>query len=142
MISYENSILIQAPTSEVFAYVGDLRRLPDWLTGLVEVCDVIGTGKGQQADWTFKMSGMLLHGLTVVVDSVSNERSEHQIIGMLTATAKFTLEPHDNGTKLSTRMEYTIPVPVLGRLAEHLTVRRMERDLGASLLNLKEMLEG
>lgn len=141
MISYENSIVIEVPLGEVFAQLSDFRKLPSWLTGLMEVRHVIGTGEGQQCEWTFKMAGILLHGTAVIVESVPNERSVHQTIGMLAAVSTFTVEPHEGGTKVSTHFEYTLPVPVLGRLAEHLTVRRMERDLGASLLNLKEMLE-
>jgi hypothetical protein len=51
------------------------------------------------------------------------------------------VEPHEDGTKLIIEVEYAIPVPVLGRLAEHLTVRRMERDLESALLNVKDIIE-
>ena len=73
---------------------------------LVEVRNVIGTGVGQQCDWTN------------------------------------IVEPHENGTKLTVEVEYTLPGAVVGKLAEHLTIRRMKRDLQSSLLNVKEMLEG
>ncbi|KPK53404.1 MAG: hypothetical protein AMJ63_06535 [Myxococcales bacterium SG8_38_1] len=142
MISYEDSIVIAAPVSEVFSYATDLRTMPDWIQGLVEVRDVIGTGEGQQCEWTFKMIGVLLRGQAVVVESVENETATHQTIGMLAATWTNTFEPDEIGTKITIGVEYTLPVPVLGRLAEHLTVRRMRRDLGSSLLNLKELLEG
>jgi uncharacterized membrane protein len=142
MISYEDSIVIAAPVSEVFSYATDLRTMPDWIQGLVEVRDVIGTGEGQQCEWTFKMIGVLLRGQAVVVESVENETATHQTIGMLAATWTNTFEPDEIGTKITIGVKYTLPVPVLGRLAEHLTVRRMRRDLGSSLLNLKELLEG
>ncbi len=142
MISYEHSIVIQAPLSRVFEYTADLRTMPDWLQGLVEVRDVIGTGEGQQCEWTFKMIGVLLRGQAVVVECVENETWTNQTIGMLTATWTSTFEPAEEGTKLAVAVEYALPMPVLGRLAEHLTVRRMQRDLGSSLLNLKELLEG
>ena len=58
MIAYDDSIVIEAPVSEVFAYVNELSTMPDWLTGLVEVRNVIGTGVGQQCEWTFKMIGV------------------------------------------------------------------------------------
>jgi hypothetical protein len=87
------------------------------------------------------MAGALLRGQAVVVDCVPNERSTHQTIGMLEATWTSIVEPHEDGTKLIIEVEYTIPVPVLGRLAEHLTVRRMERDLESGLLNVKDIIE-
>jgi hypothetical protein len=38
-------------------------------------------------------------------------------------------------------VEYTLPILVLGKLAEHLTARRNEREIQLSMLNLKEILE-
>ena len=142
MISYQNSIVINAPLKTVFAYVNDLATMPDWLAGLVEVRNVIGTGMGQQCDFTFKMVGVQLRGSAVVVDCVPDERCTHQSIGMLSADWTNIVEPHEDGTKLSVEVEYTLPGAVLGKLAEHLTIRRMKRDLQSSLLNVKEMLEG
>ena len=49
MLSYGNSIVINAPVGEVFTYVNELTTMPDWLTGLVEVRNVIGTGEGSNA---------------------------------------------------------------------------------------------
>ena len=142
MMSYENSIVIAAPESEVFAYVNDLATMPDWLPGLVEVRNVIGTGEGQQCEWTFKMIGILLRGEAVIVECGPHGRCTHQTIGMLSASWTNIVEAHEDGSKLTIEVEYSLPVPVLGKLAEHLTVRRMERDLASSLLNLKELLEG
>jgi len=141
MITYDDSIVIEAPLPEVFAYVNDLTTMPNWLTGLVEVRNVIGTGVGQQCDWTFKMIGVELRGAAVVVDCVPNERCTHQSIGMLSSDWTNIVEPHEDGTKLIVEVEYTLPGAVLGKLAEHLTIRRMKRDLHSSLLNVKEMLE-
>ena len=142
MIAYNDSIVIETPLSEVFAYVNELTTMPDWLAGLVEVRNVIGTGLGQQCDFRFKMIGVQLRGSAVVVDCVPDERCTHQSIGMLSADWTNIVEPHENGTKLTVEVEYTLPGAVLGKLAEHLTIRRMKRDLQSSLLNVKEMLEG
>jgi uncharacterized membrane protein len=141
MISYGNSIVINAPVGEVFTYVNELTTMPDWLTGLVEVRNVIGTGEGQQCEWTFKLVGIQLRGQAVTVDCVENKRCTHQSIGMFSSSWKQIVEPHEDGTKLIIEVEYTLPLPVLGKLAEHLTVRRMARDLDSSLLNIKEALE-
>ena len=141
MITYDNSIVIKASVSEVFTYVNDLTTMADWLTGLVEVRNVIGAGEGQQCEWTFKLIGIPLCGQAVVVDCVENKRCTHQSIGMFSATWKQMVEPHEDGTKLIIEVEYTLPLSVLGKLAEPLTVRRMGRDLDSSLLNIKEALE-
>ena len=38
-------------------------------------------------------------------------------------------------------IDFVVPVPVLGKLAENLAVRRNERGIQFSLLNVKEILE-
>lgn len=142
MISYRDSIFIHAPVTEVYSYVNDLSTMPEWLTGLVDVHNLVGDGEGQQCEWTFKLVGITLRGEAVVIESVPDHRSVHQVIGMLHATWTSLVEPSEDGTKLSIDVEYALPGAVLGKLAEHLTVRRMSRDLHASLLNLKDLLEG
>ena len=141
MASYEGSIVINAPVSEVFAYANAPSTMPDWMSALVEVRNVIGSGAGLQWEWTYKMAGVHVRGQSVIVDYILNECATHQGIGMLSVDWTTMVEPHDGGTKLTAKLEYTIPVPVLGRLAEHLTIRRNARELDASLLNLKETLE-
>lgn len=142
VIAYHDSIVINAPLTEVFTFVNELSTMPDWLPGLVEVRNVVGQGMGQQSEFTFKMIGVQLRGSAVIVECIPNERCTHQSIGMLSADWTNIVEPHKDGTKLRIEVEYTLPGAVLGKLAEHLTIRRMKRDLHSSLLNLKDMLEG
>lgn len=141
MAWHKNSIVIDAPLSEVFTYVNEPRTLPDWMVGLIETRNIMGSGEGLQYDWTFKMVGIQHRGQNVVVEYVLNERASHQSIGMISSVWTNIVEPETSGTRLTIEAEYTIPVPVLGKLAESLTVRRNERNLQASLLNVKETLE-
>ena len=141
LVSYEGSIVINAPVSEVFAYVNAPATIANWMTAMVEVRNVIGSGAGLQWDWTYKMAGIHVRGQSVIVDYIPDECATHQAIGMLDANWTNIVEPQDGGTKLTMKLEYTIPVPVLGKLAEHLTIRRNARELDTSLLNLKETLE-
>jgi uncharacterized membrane protein len=141
MASHKNSIVINAGVSEVFAYVNEPTTIPDWMTGMIEVRNIVGSGFGQQYDWTYKMVGFHIRGQNVVVEHIPDDRATHQGIGMISSAWTNIVEPHDGGTKLTVTLEYTIPVPVLGKLAERLTIRRNDRDFNTSLLNLKETLE-
>jgi uncharacterized membrane protein len=49
--------------------------------------------------------------------------------------------PGGDSTTLTVGVEYNIPVPVLGRMAERFLLKRDARDLEQSLTNAKEMLE-
>jgi uncharacterized protein YndB with AHSA1/START domain len=77
MASWKNSIVIHAPPDRVFAYVDEPATLAEWLPGMVEVRNVIGTGAGQQHEWTYKMMGLLLRGQSTVIEHVSNECAVH-----------------------------------------------------------------
>jgi hypothetical protein len=63
MVSHEHSIVIHAPLSEVFAYVNAPATLPDWMTGMIEVRNIVGSGAGLQYDWTYTMVGVRLRDL-------------------------------------------------------------------------------
>lgn len=141
VIVVKRDIVVHAPLEEVFAYVSEPAKMVEWTPGLIEVRVVLGTGAGQQFEWTCKMAGLLLRGQSTVVEFVPNERSVHQSIGTIGGVWTYTVEPHDEGTKLTIEAEYTIPVPVLGKVAEHLAVKRNMRDLETALLNVKETLE-
>lgn len=141
MASWKDSILIHARPDDVFAYVDDPRELPIWLPSMVEVRNVVGTGLGQQYDYTYKMAGLLLRGQNVVIEHVPNERGLHQIIGMISALWDYSVEPHPEGTVLTIEVEYAVPVPVLGRLAERLAIRQNAAALELALVNVKDLME-
>jgi len=141
MASWKNSIVIHAPADRVFAYVDDPMNLVEWLPSMVEIRNVIGTGAGQQQEWTYKMAGLLLRGQATVVEHAPNKSAVHQTIGMISSDFGYTVEPHEEGSVLTLEVEYSVPIPVLGKLAEHIALRRNEREFQIGLENVKEVLE-
>lgn len=59
----------------------------------------------------------------------------------MTSTIAFTFAPHEGGTKLDFEVDCTIPVPVLGKLAEKLVIKRNQREAQLSMENVKERME-
>jgi len=141
MAVVRKEIVVDAPVARVFDYVNEPTTMADWLPSMVEVHGVVGTGVGQQYEWTYKMAGLLLHGQSVVVEMVPNDRAVHQSIGTIGSVWTFVVKPLDGGTELAVEVEYNVPIPVLGKLAERLAVRRDARDLELALINVKETLE-
>ena len=141
MASWKDSILIHAPPEDVFAYVDDPRELPTWLPGMIEVRNVIGTGLGQQYEYTYKMGGLQLRGTNIVIEYVPNERGLHQVIGMISALWDYSVEPHPEGTLLNIEVEYSVPIPVLGRLAERLAIKQNAASFELALINVKDVME-
>ena len=141
MPKLNNSINISAPVEKVFAYVTDPLTTPEWLVGATEVTDVTGSAVGQHYHWKYNMLGVPLRGESTVSEHVPNERRVTESKGGITSTWTFTYAPHEGGTKLDLEIDYTIPVPVLGKLAEKVVFKRNQREAQMSMENIKERLE-
>jgi uncharacterized protein YndB with AHSA1/START domain len=141
MPKINNSINISAPVEKVFAYVTDLMNSTEWFVGMTEVTDVTGSGVGQHFHWKYNMLGVPLRGEGTVREHVPNERRVTEGKGGITSTWTFTFAPDEGGTKLDLELDYTIPVPVLGKLAEKLVLKRNQREADLSMENLKQRME-
>jgi uncharacterized protein YndB with AHSA1/START domain len=138
----DKSTNINAPVEKVFAYVTDPVNLTEWMVSISDVTDVTGSGVGQHYHWKYKMAGVPLHGESTFTEFVPNERTVTEGKGGVTSTFTWTFAPHEGGTKLNVNVDYTIPIPVLGKLAEKLVLKRNEREAGMWMENIKEQLEG
>ena len=141
MPKINNSVNISAPVEKVFAYVADPRNDPEWFVGLTEVKDVTGSGVGQHWDWKYSMIGVPLRGEATTIEHVPNERMVVETKGGVTSTFVYKFTSDQGGTKVDVETEYTIPVPVLGKLAEKVVFKRNQRETEMGLANLKERLE-
>lgn len=144
MAKVEKSIIINAPLEKVFAYIEDPMSNPEWMVGMVEAKDVTVTdeGVGSHFRWVYKMAGMRFEGESTTTEYIPNQRMVSQSKGGILSTWTWTFDPHDGGTKVNLVVEYTVPVPVLGKLAEALVLKQNERDLDRSLANIKAKMEG
>ena len=141
MPTIKNSIRIQAPVEKVFAYVTNPMSSLEWMVSLTEARDVTGSGVGQHWGWEYKMAGIPLQGESTVIESVPNERHVFTSKGGITSKFSWTFEPQETGTLLQLEIEYHIPIPVLGKLADKLVTRRNERESEINMQNIKEHLE-
>jgi carbon monoxide dehydrogenase subunit G len=141
MPTWKHSTEIHASADKVFAYLDEPMNLVEWMVGMVEVRNVIGTGAGQQYDGSYKMGGIVLHGQATIIEHALNDYAVHQTIGAISSTWGFRLEPSEHGTQITIDVEYSIPIPIIGKLAERIVRSRNEREFRLSIENLKELLE-
>lgn len=88
------------------------------------------------------MAGIRFDGESTFTEDVPEKRLVVESKGGINATWKFSLEPRKKDeTTLDLDIDYTVPVPVLGKLAEKLVLKRNEREADMGLMNLKERLE-
>jgi len=132
------TITINAPVEKVFDYTADSTNLPEFWPSMVEVKDVI---KDKSFSWVYKMAGMRFKGSSEVTESIANERRVTKSSSGIPNIFVWTYQPEQAGTKLTLECEYTVPVPLLGKLAEAFIVKMNEREADTMLANLKARME-
>jgi len=143
MAKVERTIHINAPVEKVFGYLADPTNLPEIWPSLIEVKDVKQTpeGVGSSNRWVYKMAGMRFEGTTEVTEYVANQRTVVKDKGGIEATRTTTFQPEAGGTKCTAVTEYTVPIPLLGKLAEAVILRLNEHEADAFWANLKARME-
>jgi uncharacterized protein YndB with AHSA1/START domain len=134
--------IINAPVQKVFQYWEDPTNRPEVWPSLVEIKDVQPLPNGGTSyRWVFKLAGVLLNGTTETSEYVANERLEEKDTGGIESEFAWTFKPENGGTRLTVHVEYTVPIAVLGRLAERLIVKQIEREADTIMANLKAVME-
>jgi uncharacterized membrane protein len=142
MAKMTKSVTINAPAEKVFAFMGDPTNLPEIWTSMIEVKDVQPSPAGGfNFGWVFKMAGMRFEGASETTESITNQRVVTKSTKGIESAFVWTYEPEDGGTTLTMDVEYTVPIPLLGKLAEAFIVKQNEREAEAMLANLKARME-
>ena len=141
MASSTKSVVIHAPVEKVQEYLADPMHLPEIWPSLIEVKDVqLLPNGGYSNRWTYKMAGIRLEGTSEVIER-TKERSVSKTKGGVESTQTWMFEPQGADTKVTFKVDYTVPIPVLGRLAEAAIVKLNDHEGDAIVENLKTMVE-
>jgi uncharacterized protein YndB with AHSA1/START domain len=131
MSKLERSITINAPVEKVFDYINNQTHLPEIWPSLIEVTDMKPLPNGGWSNrWKYKMAGIHLSGTSEDIEHVANQRIVSKTKGGADSIQTWTFEPEDGGTKVTFAVEYTIPIPVLGKLAEAIIVKYHIAEIG------------
>jgi len=143
MKKLQKRIDIQAPPQRVYDYVTKPMNLPGIWPNLVSVSNVVaGEAGANEFDWVYEMGGIRFHGHSHTDDAQPGARLYVKNTGGIDSTFLWTFDELDGGgTRLTLDIEYSIPTPVVGKVAEALTAKANERDADTMLANLKKVLE-
>jgi uncharacterized membrane protein len=142
MAKVQKAITINAPVEKVFSYLQQPANLPEIWPSILEVKDVKSLPNGGYSfQYVYKMAGMHLKGTSEDIEYILNKRTVNKSRGGIQATQEFTYQPEAGGTKLTWGIEYAVPVPLLGKLAEAVIVKMNEREAELVLANLKARME-
>ena len=141
MAKISKSVLINTPIEKVFEYMSDPQNLLEWNPSITDIRDITGRGEGQQYTWSYKMMGLPFTGKAQVISSIINTERRVKSTGGIQSLWSWRFHREAGGTRLEMEIEYTIPVPVLGKVGELLIVQRNERVAEMALANIKERME-
>ena len=142
MPKIEKTLILNVPAETVFSYVINPTNMVEWLPGMTQVTNVVGLGKGQHFNWTYKMVGMTMHGQSEVTEYMANRHIVVKSTGGITSTWTWDFSGDANKTSVNLVVDYAVPVPVVGRIAERLVLHQNEREAELAMTNIKGRLEG
>ncbi|WP_242342278.1 SRPBCC family protein [Anaeromyxobacter terrae] len=138
----EKKILIEVEATRVFEYLGDPKNLLEIWPSLVEVSNVqLMEGGRSSWDWTYKMAGLRFHGRSETIEAVRPTRRVTKNEKGIPSTLEWTFTQRDHGTEVAVKVDYELPLPLLGHVAELFLRHSNEREAETLLHNLKERLE-
>jgi uncharacterized membrane protein len=142
MAKITKTITINAPVEKVFDFMNYPGNLPEIWPSMVEVKDIKPAAVGSyNFSWVYKMAGLRFEGASETTEFIANKRIVTKSTKGINSTFAWQYEPKDGGTKLTVEVEYIVPVPLLGKLAESFIIKQNEHEADAMLANLKARME-
>jgi len=87
------------------------------------------------------MAGMRFDGASETVEQIANQRLVTKSVKGIDSTFVWTYKSEDGGTMLTVDVEYNVPIPLLGKLAEAFILKQNEHEADVMLANLKDRME-
>jgi carbon monoxide dehydrogenase subunit G len=142
MVSMTKSVHIEAPVEKVFAFMQEPNNLVDIWPSMQEVRHVQPMANGgYKYDWTYKMGGIKFNGSSETPELSLNERTVVDSKGGIESHWVWKYTASGSGTDVQVTVKYTVPIPVLGKLAESVIVKQNDHELDVLLANLKAHME-
>jgi len=142
MAKITKSVTINAPVEKVYAFMSEPTNLPEIWPSMVEVKDVQPSpAGGYNFSWVYKMAGVRFDGASETTEAIPNQRVVTKSTKGIESTFVWMYEPEDGGTKLTLEVEYTVPIPLVGKLAEAFIVKQNQHEADVMLANLKARME-
>ncbi len=136
------SVEINAPVDRVYEFMTTPTNLPSIWPNLISVGNVQRSTDGANSfDWTYKMAGLHFRGHSRPLDVKKNELIVTRNDEGVPSTFRWMFQPKGAQTKLTVEIEYAMPVPVVGKIAEAFMAKVNEHDIEAMLRNAKASLE-
>jgi uncharacterized protein YndB with AHSA1/START domain len=142
MATFQNTVTIQRPVQDVFAFLADFENIPKWNFAIVETEKTSPgpVGVGTTYHQLRSIPRRSEEGFQVTAFEPTSHLEVHGDMGPFTATIGYLLEPTGDGTRLTNTVNLQ---PASGglRLLAPLATSRVKTAVAANLDTLRQLLE-
>lgn len=141
MASFENTVIIQRPVKDVFAFLADFENIPKWNYAIVETTKVSPgpVGVGTTYHQTRSVPSRSEEGFEVTVFQPASHLEIQGQIGPFRARISYLLEPTGSSTRLRNPVE--LGSSGLSTIVAPLATARVKHAVATNLDTLKQLLE-
>jgi len=141
VLRIDKEVEIEAPVERIFDYISDPRNLPEFWSSLMEIKDVQSLPSGgYSARWVYKMAGKRFEGKGEYNKVVPNRFFVVETKGGISSRITWTTRSRENMTnmtRVTLTIEYKVPIPLLGKLAEVIVRKMNEQEADLIMANLQ-----
>jgi uncharacterized membrane protein len=138
MIQVDKEVTVNTSIETIFDYINTPSNLPEFWPSLMEIKDIKLLPNGGYSDrWVYKMLGMLFKGTAECTQIFPHQLITWETKGSIKSTIMWTFRPWGRKTRVTLRVKYKIPIPLLGKWAEGIIVRMNEQEGDAMMAYLR-----
>ncbi len=138
MPKIEKQVWVKAPIEKIFGYINEPSNLPEFWPSVMEIQDVQSLPNGGYSGrWVYKMLGMRFEGTGEYTQIVPNRFFVIETKGGIKSTIAWAVRSWENKTRVTLTIEYKVPIPLLGKLAEAIIVKMNEHEGDLIMANLQ-----
>lgn len=142
MKTIEKSIRINAPASKIYEFLTNPENLPEIWASMIEVSNVVRKPEGGHSfNFKYKMAGFRFNGQAATTKVTKDRYVEVESKVGVISTFRWTYEGTNGLTEIKLRVDYEVPLPLLGKVAESFLIRLNERECEHLLASLKDRME-
>jgi hypothetical protein len=143
MQSFENTVTIQRPAGEIFAFLADFENVPEWNYAIEDTSKVSAgpVGVGTRYRQTRSVPSRSTEDFEVTVFEPARRLAIHGKIGPFRADISYELEAGADATRLVNHVDLDPARAMLGLVAP-LAAPRIKTAVAQNLDKLKLVLEG
>jgi len=142
MAKIDKTIIIHTPVEKIFKYMADPYNLMEIWPAMDDIRNVTpNPNGGANFEWTYKMAGVKFDGASETTEFIPNKRSITRSKKGIESMFCWEYEDVAEGTRVHLEVEYKVPIPLIGKIAEAVILKQNEHEAHNMLHNLKDRME-